>query len=203
MSETDKFTEDILQSAREKAENIIREARTETQRASDEAKVTISREAEGIVRNARADAEAVRRREVSEARHRTKLREQQEKDKIMQDVLDRVKKRTAQIVGDEAKYIPLLIHLIEKGLQELGENSALIHLNKLDLKRIPASLEGKIGRSVGHVKVEWSKEPIDAIGGAVISNLDGKIRIVNTLDQRFEALEPKLLIEARASLFGE
>lgn len=203
MSETDKFTEDILQSAREKAENIIREARTETQRASDEAKVTISREAEGIVRNARADAEAVRRREVSEARHRTKLREQQEKDKIMQDVLDRVKKRTAQIVGDEAKYIPLLIHLIEKGLQELGENSALIHLNKLDLKRIPMSLEGKIGRSVGHVKVEWSKEPIDAIGGAVISNLDGKIRIVNTLDQRFEVLEPKLLIEARASLFGE
>ncbi len=203
MSETDKFTEDILQSAREKAENIIREARTETQRASDEAKVTISREAEGIVRNARADAEAVRRREVSEARHRTKLREQQEKDKIMQDVLDRVKKRTAQIVGDEAKYIPLLIRLIEKGLQELGEKSALIHLNKLDLKRIPTSLEGEIGRSVGHIKVEWSKEPIDATGGAVISNLDGKIRIVNTLDQRFEALEPKLLIEARASLFGE
>jgi vacuolar-type H+-ATPase subunit E/Vma4 len=202
MSETSKFTEDILKSAREKSQSIIREAEAQTQHASDEAKATISREAEGIVRGARADADAVKRREISEARHRVKLREQQEKDKIVQDVLDRVKKRTSELVADEAKYIPLLTHLIESGLQELGDKTALIHLNKVDLKRIP-SLEPTLSKRVGHVKVEWSKEPIDATGGALISSLDGKIRIVNTLDQRFEALEPKLLIEARASLFGE
>jgi len=202
MSETDKFTEDILGTAREKAQSIIREAEAQTQHASDEAKATISRETEGIVRGARADADAVKRREVSEARHRVKLREQHEKDKIVQDVLDRVKKRMSELVADEAKYVPLLTHLIERGLEELGDTSALIHLNKVDLKRIP-SLEQAVSKRVEHVKVEWSKEPIDTTGGTVISSLDGKIRIVNTLDQRFEALESKLLIEARASLFGE
>ena len=202
MSETDKFTEDILGTAREKAQSIIREAEAQTQHASDEAKATISREAEGIVRGARADADAVKRREVSEARHRVKLREQQEKDKIVQEVLDRVKKRASELVADEAKYVPLLTHLIERGLQELGDKSALIHLNKADLERVP-SLERAVSKRLGNVKVEWSKEPIDTTGGTVISSLDGKIRIVNTLDQRFEALESKLLIEARAALFGE
>jgi vacuolar-type H+-ATPase subunit E/Vma4 len=204
MSEISKFTEDILRSAREKAESILREAETETQRVSDEAKATISREVEGIVRRARADAEAVKRRQISEARHRTKLREQEEKERIMRDVLDRVHKGTSQLVAEETKYVPLLTHLIESGISELGDKSAMIHLSKTDLERNSSSLEQRINKSLlGRVKVEWSKEPIDATGGAVISSLDGKIRIVNTLDQKFEALEPRMLIEARASLFGE
>lgn len=203
MSETSKFTEDILNTAREKAQSIVREAETETQRASDEAKNTIIREAEAIVRNARADADAVKRRQISEARHRIKLREQQEKQKIMQDVLNQVRKRTSQLFGNETKYIPLLTHLIESGVHELGDKTAMVHLNKSDLERKTTSLEQMVSKSVGQVKVEWSNEPIEATGGAVISSLDGKIRIVNTLDQRFEALEPKLLIEARSSLFGE
>ncbi len=43
MSETSKFTEDILKAATEKARNIVGEAEAETQRASDEAKTSISR----------------------------------------------------------------------------------------------------------------------------------------------------------------
>jgi len=203
MSETGKFTEDILNSAREKAVSIIHEAETETQRASDEAKITTTREAEAIVRNARSDADAVKRRQISEARHRTKLREQHEKDKIMQDVMHEVKKRTSELVTDEAKYLPLLTHLIETAVQELGDKTVMVHLTKSDLQRNTSNLERRIGKTLGQVRVEWSKEPIEATGGTVISSLDGKIRIVNTLDQRFEALEPKLLIEARASLFGE
>jgi vacuolar-type H+-ATPase subunit E/Vma4 len=202
MSETSKFTEDILKSARDKAEGIIREAETDTERASEEAKNTISRQADEIVRNARADADAVRRRQVSEARHRTKLREEQEKDKIVNDVLEQVKQRAFQVVTDETKYVPLLVHLIESGIRELESNSAMVHLNRTDLER-KTSLEQRISNDIGTIKVEWSKQPIEATGGVIISSLDGKIRIVNTLDQRFDAFEPRLLVEARASLFGE
>jgi vacuolar-type H+-ATPase subunit E/Vma4 len=205
MSEASKFTEDILANARGRAESIIREAETETQQASDEAKIAISREAEAIIRNARADADAVKRRQISEARHRSKLREQQEKDRIMRGVLDEAKKRTFDLVRDDAKYIPLLTRLIETGVRELGDKSATIHLNEADLRRMSASnLEQRISKSLsGQVKVELSKEPIAASGGAIISSPDGMIRIVNTLDQRFLALESKLLVEAGKSLFGE
>ena len=202
MAETDKFTEDILKSAREKAESIIREAQTETQHASDEAKTSITREAEAIVRNAHADADAVRRRQISEARHRTKLREQQEKDKIVEEVLSQVRKRTSQLAADEARYTPMLAHLIEIGIHELGEDTAVIHVNKADLERM-SSLTQKVAKNFGSMRVEWSKQPIQAMGGAIVSSMDGRIRIDNTLDQKLEALEPKLLIQARASLFSE
>ena len=204
MSETSKFTEDILTNARGKAESIIREAETETQRASDEAKITASREVEAVVRNARADADAVKRRQVSEARHRSKLLEQQEKDKIMRDVLDQTKKRISDIVRDDTKYLPLLTSLIETGIHELGSKSATIHLNEADLGRVKtANLDQRISKGLGEIRVEWSKAPIAALGGAIISSPDGMIRIVNTLDQRLEALESRLLIEAGKSLFGE
>jgi vacuolar-type H+-ATPase subunit E/Vma4 len=36
----------------------------------------------------------------------------------------------------------------------------------------------------------------------MVSSRDGKTRIANTLDERFEALESKLLIEAGKVLFG-
>jgi vacuolar-type H+-ATPase subunit E/Vma4 len=205
MSETDKFTEDILANAKAKADSIIREAENETQRASDEAKATIARETEAIMRSARADAEAVKRRQISEARHRAKIREQHEKDKIMQDVLEKSKKRMLELARDETKYVPFLTRLIQDGVRELGDKTALIHLNENDTRNI-SHIEDRLSKATsGHdnVKLSWSKDPIQASGGAIISSQDGKIRIVNTLDQRFEALESKLLIEARKSLFGE
>jgi vacuolar-type H+-ATPase subunit E/Vma4 len=118
-------------------------------------------------------------------------------------VLDQAKKRTFDLVHDETKYIPLLTRLIEGGIHELGEKQAVIHLNDADLRGI-SSLELRLNKDLaGQVKVEVSKEPISASGGTVISTADNRVRIVNTLDQRFEALEPTLLIEARKSLFGD
>jgi len=205
MSETSKFTEDILAAARAKAQSIIGEAENQTRQASEEAKTVISREVGEIIQNARADAEAVKRREISEARHRSKLQEQKEKSTILSEVLEKTRNRISDMARDQTKYLPYLTNLIETGVRELGDDVALIHLNQADLSRINISnLEKEIGKQLGkECKIEWSKEPIEALGGAIVSSIDGKARIVNTIDQRFDALEPKLLIEAGKSLFGE
>jgi vacuolar-type H+-ATPase subunit E/Vma4 len=205
MSETSKFTEDILKAATEKAENIIREAEAETQRASNEARTSISREAEDIIRSARADAEAVKRREISEARHKSKLHEQQEKDIVMTEVLEHAKKRVLDVTKDENTYLPYLTTLVESAIRQLENETLLIHLNKADMTRINrTNVERDIAKGLQKpIKIEWAKEPIEAAGGAIVSSPDGKTRIVNTLDERFNAMEPKLLIEAGKSLFGQ
>ncbi len=205
MSETSRFTEDILKAAAEKADKIIREAQAETQRASDEAKASISREAETIIRSAHADAEAVKRRETSEARHKSKLREEREKDVIMTEVLGQAKKRVLDMAKDENKYLPYLTNLVESAIRQLGDQTLLVHLNKADMARIDrANVEREIASGLKiPIKIEWSKEPIVTAGGAIVSSPDGKTRIVNTLDERFDALESKLLIEAGKSLFGQ
>ena len=205
MSETSVFTEDILKAARAKAQSIISEAETEAQRATDEARTGISREAADIVRNAHGEAESIKRRQISEARHLSKLREQREKNTILSEVLDLTKKRVIEATKQEGKYSTYLAGQVEDGIRELGSDTAVVHLNTFDLKRINrADVEREVAKRLGKsLKVEWAGEPIEAIGGAVIASTDAKTRIVNTLDQKFDALEPALLIEAGKTLFGD
>lgn len=205
MSETSRFTEDILSAAKQRAQVIVSEAEVETQRALEEAKAHSAREAEGVVSSARAEAEGVKRRQISEIRQKLKIQEQSEKSEILTDALEQAKKRVLGIVKDESKYIPFLTGLIESGVREIGLDTVVIHLNGIDPKRIDkAKMERDILKKLDRpVKIEWSKEPLEAAGGAMISSSDGRTRIVSTLEQRFDALESKLLIEAGRVLFGQ
>ena len=205
MSETDKFTVDILSAAAEKAQLIISEAEVETQKAMEEAKIHAGREAENILSSAHAEAEGVKRRQISEVRHRLKIQEQLEKSKILNEVLEQAKKRIMDVVKDEVKYTPYLMGLIEGGVREIGLDTVVVHLNGIDLKRIDrANVERDIHKKLDRsVKIDWSKDPMEAVGGAIISSADGRTRIVSTLDQRLEALESKLLVEAGKILFGQ
>ncbi len=205
MSETRKFTDDIMAAAKEKARIMIEEAEAETQRALDDAKAQWAREVEEIRNNAMADAEGLKRRQISDVRHRLKLREELEKSKIVEEVLNQTRGRVIDLLKDDKKYLPFLAALAADGIRQIGLESVVIHLNGGDLKRInAAALEREIAKNLGKsVNVEFSKEPMEAIGGTVISSKDGRTRIVNTLDERFEALEPQLLIETGKVLFAE
>jgi vacuolar-type H+-ATPase subunit E/Vma4 len=204
VSETSRFTEDILTAAKEKARTIMAEAEAETQKALEDAKSHMSKEAETILRNARAESEGVKRRQMSDVRHRLKLQEQAEKSKILTDVLDQTKKRAVDFTDDETRYFPFLVNLVVNGIRELGLGNVIIHLNARDIRRIDrAKFEREVAKKLeSNVKIEFSKEPLEASGGVVVSNIDGRTRIVNTLDERFEALESKLLVEAGKLLFA-
>ena len=204
MSETTKFTEDILTVAKEKARQVVDQAEQERQRLLDDANSTIGREENEILRNAQTEAEGIKRREVSEVRHQTKLLEQSEKDKILSSVLDEVKARFHEATRDQKTYFGYLARLAGDAIQQLGMDMVTIHLTAEDLKRIDTSqLAREIETHSPSVKVEISKEPILASGGIVVASQDDKIRIVNTFEQRFEALEPKMLIKAGRLLFSE
>lgn len=205
MSETSKFTEDILGAARRKADAILTEAEAEAGKALSEAKVNSAREAESVIASAKAEAEGVRRRHVSEVRHKAKILEQQEKSKILTEVLDQARKRIMDVVKDDAKYVPYLSGLIETGIREIGLDTAIVHLSSADLKRIDkARIERDLSKKLDKpAKIEWSKEPLESEGGAMISSPDGRTRIVSTLGQRMNAMESKILVEAGKILFSE
>jgi vacuolar-type H+-ATPase subunit E/Vma4 len=204
MSETAKFTEDILSIAREKSQSIIAKAQEDADRILNDAKSNFLREASELVKSAETEAEAIRRRQVSEARHTLKLREQEEKNKILTEVLDQTRKRASEITADENRYLQYLTKLSLDGIQEIGLENVVLHLNANDLKRFGEKLNREISRQMQKPgKVEFAREPIDAAGGVIITNDDDTIRIVNTFEQRYEALEARLLIEAGKILFNE
>ena len=205
MSETAKFTQDILNTARNKAGQIVHEAEEDKRHLLEEARTVLARETAEIRRNAEAEAEGIKRRTMSEARHRVKMREQLEKDKILKDVLENARLRVLEIRNDEQRYSSYIVRLISESIHQLGMNTVKIHMNAEDLKKFDVS---KLLREVNaHMqaptKVEVSEAPIPSSGGVVVSNADETIRIINTFEQRFEAMEQKLLIEAGHLLFSE
>lgn len=204
MSETSKFTEDILAAAKEKARQIVEQAEQERQRILEDANSTISREENEILRNAQTEAEGIKRREISEVRHQAKLLEQSEKDKILSSVLDGVKTRLRESTRDQKAYFGYLTRLAVDAIHQLGMDNVNIHLTSDDLKRIDlAQFMHEISKVTSAIKLEIAKEPIEASGGVIVTSKDGKIKIVNTLEQMFEALEPRMLIQAGRILFSE
>lgn len=205
MSGTIKLTQNIVTSAREKARQVLTEAESESEAALEETRLQFSREADDIIRNAEAEAEGIRRRRLSEVAHILKLREQEEKSKILTDVLNETKMRVGEILSDQARYVPLLVGLVTDGIRELGLDKVVLHVNSHDLMRLGRSkLESKVYKNLGRqVEIKWSEEPIEVIGGVTVSSPDNRIRIINTLDQRFEALESRLLIQVGKLLFED
>ena len=204
MSETSKFTEDILTASKEKARQIIEQAEQEHKRLLDDANSAIGREENDILSNAQAVAEGIKRREISEVRHQAKLLEQVEKDKILSSVLEDVKARLRESTRDQDTYFGYLIKLATDAIHQIGMDNVTVHLTSEDLKRLDAAkFAREVEKHVSPIKIEISKEPIEASGGVVVASRDGRIRIVNTFEQRFEALEPRMLIEAGRILFSE
>jgi len=204
MSDASKFTEDILSAAKEKARQIVEQAEQERERILQDAKSVIGREESEIIRNAQTEAEGIKRREMSEVRHQAKLLEQAEKDKILTSVLEGVRATLRESAKDEQAYLRYLTRLAVDAIRELGMDSVNIHLTSQDLKRVDlVRFSEEVSKLASHVNVEVSKQPNSASGGVIVTSKDGKIRIVNTFEERFNALEPRMLIEAGRILFSE
>jgi len=203
LSETSKFTDDILTASKEKSRQIVEQAEEEHRRLLAEATASISNEENQILRNANAEAEGIKRREISEVRHQVKLLEQSEKDRILTSVLDDVKRKLRESTQEQDVYLKYLTRLTTDAITHLGMEHVTIHLTSDDLKRVDSTQFTRAIEKLMPVKVEISKEPTVASGGVVVSSKDGRVRIVNTFEQRLEALEPRLLIEAGRILFNE
>jgi len=204
LSETSKFTEDILAASKEKARQIVEQAEQEQKRLLEDANAMIGREENEILRNAQTQAEAIKRREISEVRHQAKLLEQSEKDKILSSVLEDVRARLRESTRDQNTYFGYLTRLAADAIRQLGMDDVTIHLSSEDLKRIDSALfTREVEKHTSPIKLEVAKKPIEASGGVVVASKDGRIKVVNTFEQRFEALEPRMLIEAGRILFSE
>ena len=204
LSETGKFTEDILTASKEKAHQIVEQAQAEHRSLLDSAASAISREENEILHNAQTEAEGIKRREISEVRHQAKLLEQSEKDKVLSSVFEDVKAKLRESTNDQDTYFAYLIRLATDAVSHLGRERVTIHFTPGDLKRLnTAQLAREIEKLTPSVKVEIAKDPVEATGGVVVASNDGRIRVVNTFEQRLEALEPRLLIEAGRILFNE
>ena len=98
----------------------------------------------------------------------------------------------------EAKYEKALTQLISEGVEVIG-TKAVVSCNARDRKLVAGAVK-KL--SEGHVKLTLAAEPVESIGGVVLSTEDGTVRFDNTFEARLERMRPALRKDV-AALLGQ
>jgi len=199
----EKLRSQILQDAREKAKQIIEEAEGEAKKLIEQTEADAKDEAQKNIAAAKTEAEGTRKRLLSNETKMNRWRTLEEKNRLVNKVLEEARVRVKEIT-ETKKYEHILEKLIADAMKALEAESYTVKLTGRDRKRFePSKLEQNVKKLLNkNVKLKWSQENIEALGGAVVGVEGKKVWLDNTLDTRFERLQDKLVFQIAKILFS-
>lgn len=125
-------------------------------------------------------------------------------------VLDEARRRLGEVTRDPSRYSTLLQSLITQGLYQMMEANVTVRGRQGDAQLIqntlPLSVEQYKRESGKDVVITLDTEnflPADSTGGIELYALQGRIRVVNTLESRLEMIAQQLVPAIRTALFGK
>ncbi|WP_297476760.1 V-type ATP synthase subunit E [Thermococcus sp.] len=195
--------QEINREAEQKIQYILSEAQEEAEKIKAEARKRAEVKAEWILRKARTQAEIEKQRIIANARLEVRKKRLQVQEELIREVIEALRERLAELPEEE--YFPMLVDLTAKAVEELGSENIVVRSNEKTLGLISARLDEfmkalaeKLGKEV---KVSLG-EPVKTIGGVIVENPDGTVRVDNTFEARIERFESELRAEIAKALFG-
>ncbi len=194
--ETDKIRAAILEKAQGEAEEIIASARVKAEElitnGKEQKKKRFEEEKNRVISEARREASRILAQSSLKARQGIL----KEKDDVINEIIARVKEDLAGKAMDES----VLIHLIGETVQAFETE------NKLRLLVSPKDIV--VARKVVEENESLKKQiaeivEFDCLGGVMAESMDGMVSIDNTFDMRLEMLTPKILPRIGRDLFGD
>jgi len=195
-----KISEEIIAEAQAEARKRIEEAKKEAEEIVSRVKVEAEAEAEKIKAKVMEEVRLLEARKLSEARRQSSLKILEEKNRLIEEAFNGALNQLKKIVETE-EYIQSLSKLIEAIAPQLGESNIKIALNRRDLKH-----KDNIVKRLSlpeNVKIVFDSHPLDSVGGFVLSTLDERIRINETLEERLKAAKRAMKKDISKILFGE
>ncbi|WP_175059951.1 V-type ATP synthase subunit E [Thermococcus sp. 2319x1] len=194
--------EEINREAELKIKYILEEAEKKAEELRREAEKRAKARAEWIIRKAQAQAELEKQRIIANAKLEVRRKKLALQEELINEVLKALKERLASI--PEGEYLEVLKELIIPGIEELGEEKVIVASNKETLALLEKHLEDikkeakeRLGKEV---EIDIGT-PIETIGGVVIYNAGGSIRIDNTFEARMERFQSDLRSIIAKTLF--
>ena len=185
-SEIEVMIQEIRRRGEEEAGKIIEEAKARAEKIIEEAK----RKADVYIENmAKQEIITMRRRILGSAGLEGHRKVLMAKEKVISAVMEMASERLRRIVegkDPEVDYRKALHRLILEAVKAVGEPEVYVYANESDSRYIRRRLRA-ISKMVSEeleykVKIRLAKQPIDCIGGVVVSNPDGTKTYYNTLD---------------------
>ncbi|HJS68286.1 MAG TPA: V-type ATP synthase subunit E family protein [Nitrososphaera sp.] len=154
-----------------------------------------------IVEAAKKQAENLKRQVVGSSRLSTRNQELLMIENAVNSAFEQARKKLASS-GDKDSYKTLMTGIVEESVSSVGSGEVTVECNKGDadmVKKIIADLQKKNPK----VKVNFSSQPIDVIGGIKVKSGDGSMTYDNTIDSRIERLKPLIRKNIAQLLRGE
>jgi len=193
MMSMEKISGAILDKVRVEAQDIVEEAEEKARERIDRAKrqqeAKLEEEKGKLIEEAKEEATRTLAQSSITARQELLLA----KTRIIDEIIDRVKKTFSGISSEESS--PL--GLIKEAINALDIDKARIYVSPKNVSSVRKSIEGdkQLANKITEIR------EFDSTGGVIIEDIDGKSRIDNTYDTRLEMLLPRLLPEMGKELF--
>ncbi|UCE28522.1 MAG: hypothetical protein JSV85_04365 [Candidatus Bathyarchaeota archaeon] len=207
-STVQRFTDRILKDARKEAKSIIDKAKRSAEMLLEDRRQSGHQKAKedtySLLKRAESEAEIVRGRIATDTKKKASWLVLSEKEHLVTDVLDEVKRKLGDLQKSE-KYGSILERMIVDAGEILGGGRLEVMLNKNDSTRplkIDMLSEAITEKTGVKTHLRPSKQKIEAIGGAVIKTVGGRIIVDNTFEAILKRREKELRFKIARILFS-
>ena len=190
----------ILSDARLKASGIVEQAEHKSKQILAEAQGQAQRDADDIISRASFEAESIRRSILSSRIRTNRLRILDEKNKIVQSVLQSVEESLSDIAGSN-QFDSTLKRFVAEAVEAIGTDNTVVNIGFRNAEK--KSLQSLSQSLPKGTKFVTDERPIDELGGVVASDPEEKMSFNNSFRARLERLDSQLLTVISSTIFGE
>jgi vacuolar-type H+-ATPase subunit E/Vma4 len=193
-SKMEKISEAVVSKVKLDAQNLLKEAEKKAQEEIKKAKKLRDVRFEEERGRMLGEAEEEAARILAQASIKARQKLSSAKVDIIAKIIDGSRKELSRISSDES-YLP---NLIREAMEGLGVDKARIYVSPKDVSTVKKLLKADKEFSGKILEVKES----NCLGGVIVEDAEGKLRIDNTYETRLEMLLPKLLPKISKELFG-
>lgn len=153
--------------------------------------------------SARAEAERHRRSRVQAYRLAQQTELERRRWAAIEDVLERTRDRLRALSGDEDRYARLTATLVKRAAERIPEGDLVAVLNARDRETFADRWDRLLGDAVPERRVRLDESTHSGIGGVLVHDENGEVRVDNTFDGRLERHADDLRLLIHDALFTE
>lgn len=178
--------------ARKLAGEHITNGRHERERILADTQQRLQIEKEREVLAAKARAERTYQQRVQAAELEMRGEHDRLRSELTNAALTKLPARLNILMAEEARYLPLLLNYLREAAQEIERDELIAQFNARDLQRLQKDWARYAREAAPGKQLKLSPEPLDCIGGVLVTSAGRDIRFDNTFEGRMERMDETL-----------
>ena len=190
----------IMDEARQEANQILASARAKAEGIKRQAQTQIDAQREEIVHRAREESEALHEHTVAAAQLEAQALKLKRREQLLNRVFAAARRELAS-VPQRADYEQIAHHLVREAVEHIGAGEVLVRVDESIQQVLDEETLANLGRDLGvHQRLG---EPLAQGIGAVVETPDGHRRYDNRLETRLDRMQEALRTAVYRILTGE